>query len=224
MKLQQNHVQCNSAVNINDILNAYVEATTSLHALLKSKQHQALDTTTQLELSKTDTNSTDIFLADSFGRLHAFPLNKGHSCVIGQDHEQLTMLAQRLQNYLTDNGKASQIISLSDFVNISSSTSRHKDLSYIVLFNNTSLGDKLTDFEGIANLFSNFFVFALLGLSISCSLNGVVRSNVKTNRILFAIKGNISLRKYMISALSANEFVAMTAGKETIRTLTTLKN
>lgn len=223
MKLQQNHVQCNSAVQFNDILSAYIEATTSLHALLKSKVELTQKSTDAIG-SMGSTDSTNIPLMDSLGRVHAFPLSKGHVCVIGQDHDNLIELAKKIQDHLADLNHPAKIISLNDFLNVISNNINHSDHNYIVLFDNAIFADKLSDFESIAPLFSNFFVFALAGLSVSCSLNGRVRSNIKTNRILSAFKGNISLRKYMVSTLSANEFVAITAWTENIRTLTTLTN
>ena len=159
----------------------------------------------------------DVLLQDTLGQVRPFTITEGNICIIGRNETSTSDLALYIHRSLADRGILGKIISLPQFINIPTQERTNPHFIYIVHLNSSFVN--LLVFKANTRWFRSFFVFAIEELKLVCGLNAKVQNIIRANEIIAAIGENVSLRKYLISALEHNQFLAISGKQETIRTL-----
>jgi hypothetical protein len=189
-----------------------------LNRIKNSLNKSIYNKNSQLKEESSFVKSINLPLPDTLGRVRPFSIVEGNICIVGYNEIPISDLALNIQRSLANRGILGKIISLSQFLNIPPQERDENHFVYIVHLDSSSVN--LVLFKAVTHWFKSFFVFALEGLKLICGLNAQIQSSIRANEIITAIGKNISLREYLISSLTKNQFLAISETTESIRSLT----
>jgi len=185
---------------------------------LKNSINSSINKNFLLKEAGNPNNSINLTLLDTLGREMPFSIPEGNICIVGYNEIPISDLALNIQRSLANRGILGKIISFSQFLNIPPQARDENHFVYIVHLDSSSVN--LVLFKAATRWFKSFFVFALEGLKLICGLNAQIQRGIRANEIIAAIGKNVSLREYLISSLTKNQFLAISETTESIRSLT----
>ncbi len=166
---------------------------------------------------KDVTNSNfGLELLDRVGRKNQITLSSGHICTISDESSTNAALNIEIINNLLSANKPFEIIKGSDFNKLSDEEKSTTEIQYLIQVNVNRIS--YLELQEIIGFTKTQFIFKIPGLMLN--LQSEYEDKERLSLLLHAFSLDQNLMKYLVASLSNEEFVVVSEGTMSVRSLT----